>query len=56
MGKSISQETLHKMVARWASSRPENYRFKIFKDTSDFFRVEYGSVVVLEGKAISNSA
>ncbi|MCK4619234.1 MAG: hypothetical protein KAT52_04765, partial [Desulfobacterales bacterium] len=47
MEKSLSQETLHQMVARWASSRPENYRFKIYTDTSDFFRVEYGSVVVL---------
>lgn len=50
MAKSISQETLHQMVARWASPRPESYRFKIYKDTSDFFRVEYGSVVVLNEK------
>ncbi|MBW1719220.1 MAG: hypothetical protein JRJ43_06610 [Deltaproteobacteria bacterium] len=50
MAKSISQETLHQMVTRWASPRPDNYRFKIFKDTSDFFRVEYGSVVVLDEK------
>ena len=51
MAKSISQETLRQMVARWASPRPESYRFKIYKDTSDFFRVEYGSVVVLNEKA-----
>jgi hypothetical protein len=50
MAKSISQETLHQMVARWASPRPESYRFKIYIDTSDFFRVEYGSVVVLNEK------
>ena len=43
-----SQKTLHKMVAKWASPKPETYRFKIYKDTSDFFRVEYGSVVVLD--------
>ena len=50
MAKSISQETLHQMVARWASPRPGSYRFKIYIDTSDFFRVEYGSVVVLNEK------
>ena len=50
MAKSISQETLHQMVKRWAYPRKENYQFKIFKDTSDFFRVEYGSVVVLDEK------
>jgi len=50
MAKFISQEIIHQMVARWSSPRPENYRFKIFKDTSDFFRVEYGSVVVLDEK------
>jgi hypothetical protein len=50
MAKSISQETLRQMVARWASPRPESYRFKIYQDTSDFFRVEYGSVVVLNEK------
>ncbi|RZB34244.1 MAG: hypothetical protein SRB1_00012 [Desulfobacteraceae bacterium Eth-SRB1] len=50
MANSISQETLHQMVARWASPRPESYRFKIYKDTSDFFRVEYGSVIVLNEK------
>ena len=48
MKESISQKTLHKMVAKWASPKPETYRFKIYKDTSDFFRVEYGSVVVLD--------
>jgi len=50
MAKFISQETLHQRVARWASPRPESYRFKIYKDTSDFFRVEYGSVVILNEK------
>ena len=50
MVKSISQETLHQMIARWTSPRPESYRFKIYKDTSDFFRVEYGNVVVLNEK------
>lgn len=47
MKKTLSQETLHQMVARWATPRPENYRFKIHTDTSDFFRVEYGNVAVL---------
>lgn len=50
MAKFISQEIIHQMVARWSSPRAKNYRFKIFKDTSDFFRVEYGSVVVLKEK------
>jgi hypothetical protein len=50
MTKSISQKTLHQLMARWATPRPENYRFKVFTDTSDFFRVGYGSVVVLDEK------
>ncbi|MDI6688240.1 MAG: serine/threonine protein kinase [Desulfobacterales bacterium] len=50
MVTSISQEMLHQMVARWTSPRHESYRFKIYKDTSDFFRVEYGGIVVLNEK------
>lgn len=38
------------MVALWTSPRRESYRFKIYKDTSDFFRVEYGNVVILNEK------
>ena len=49
MTEPLSQEKLRKMASRWlpaGRSRP----FRIHQDTTDFFRVEYGDVVVLDDK------
>ncbi len=46
MTETLSQEKLRQMVSRWlpaGRSRP----FRIYQDTTDFFRIEYGDVVVL---------
>lgn len=50
MTASFSQETLHEMAARWTSPYPEDHRFKVYTDTTDFYRVGYGDIVVLGEK------
>lgn len=50
MTSSISQEDLRKMAARWLPLSQGSHRFQIHKDTTDFFRVEYGDVVILGGR------
>jgi hypothetical protein len=42
-----SQEELRQMASRWLPASQDAHRFKIHTDTTDFFRVEYGDVVVL---------
>ena len=50
MTASPSQEHLRQMASRWLPPIQGSHRFKIHTDTTDFFRVEYGDVVVLGGK------
>ena len=51
MTSSISQEDLRQMAARWWLPLSQSaHRFRIHTDTTDYFRVEYGDVVVLGGK------
>jgi serine/threonine protein kinase len=50
MTASISQEDLRQMAARWLPLSQGSHRFQIHKDTTDFFRVDYGDVVVLGGR------
>jgi hypothetical protein len=45
-----SQDTLRQMVSRWVPPHRVPRRFRIHNDTSDFFRVEYDDVVILNGK------
>jgi serine/threonine protein kinase len=42
-----SQEELRQMASRWLPASQGAHRFVIHTDTTDFFRVEYGDVVVL---------
>jgi serine/threonine protein kinase len=44
-----SQEDLRQMASRWLPPSHDAHRFQIHTDTTDFFRVEYGNVVVLNG-------
>lgn len=44
-----SLESLEKLTSKWVSQRP-GQRLKVYKDTTDFFRIEYGDVVILAGK------
>ena len=50
MTASISQENLRQMASRWLPPTQGSRRFRIHTDTTDFFRVEYGDVVVLGDK------
>lgn len=45
-----SQEKLRQLVSQWVPSRKVPPRFRIHTDTSDFFRVEYDDVVLLDGR------
>jgi len=44
-----SQEDLREMAARWLRPSQVPARFRVHEDTTDFFRVEYDDVVVLDG-------
>ncbi|MEE4606316.1 MAG: serine/threonine-protein kinase [Desulfobacteraceae bacterium] len=50
MKSSIAQEDLRQMAARWFPLSQGSHRFRIHTDTTDFFRVEYGDVVILGGR------
>jgi hypothetical protein len=45
-----SQEKLNQMASRWLPPDRVPRRFRVHTDTTDFFRVEYDDVVVLNGK------
>jgi len=47
MSSQPSQEELHEMVSRWVPSHREKIR--IHTDTTDFFRVDYNDVLLLNG-------
>lgn len=44
----FSQESLRELAAKWLSPRP-GQRIKVYRDTTDFYRIEYGDIVVLDG-------
>ncbi len=47
MSENLSQELLRQLAARWSPSQDKDHRFRIYRDTSDFFRIEYGDIVIL---------
>jgi hypothetical protein len=44
----LTKETLRHMASRWLPSGHDATHFRIHTDTSDFFQVEYGDVVLLD--------
>lgn len=44
-----SLESLERLTSKWVTQRP-GQRLKVYEDTTDFFRIEYGDVVILAGK------
>ncbi len=40
MREDLSQESLRRLADRWSPSRDAGHRFKIHRDTSDFFRID----------------
>jgi hypothetical protein len=47
MHDTFSQESLRQLADRWSTAPEIGHRFKIYRDTSDFFRIEYGDIVIL---------
>jgi nucleotide-binding universal stress UspA family protein len=47
MNENFSQESLHQLTTRWFTPPGPSHRFKIYTDTSDFFGIEFGDIVVL---------
>lgn len=45
---AFSQESLHELASRWCSHKPGEC-FKVYQDTTDFLRIEYGDIVILDG-------
>ncbi|MBT7698297.1 MAG: hypothetical protein HN737_12915 [Desulfobacterales bacterium] len=50
MTEIISQENIRQMASRWLTPSQDTHPLRIHTDTTDFFRLEYGDVVVLGGK------
>jgi len=50
MTENFSQESLYRLAARWFPSQTKKIPFKIYRDTGDFFRIEYGDIVILADK------
>ena len=50
MTPSVSQDNLRQMASRWMPISRDSHKFRIHTDTTDYFRVEYGDVVLLGGR------
>jgi len=44
----FSQAALRELASRWLP-QVSGQRFKVYKDTTDYFRIEYGDIVILDG-------
>jgi hypothetical protein len=44
----FSQESLQQLASKWLSLKP-GQRLNVYEDTTDFFRIEYGDIVILDG-------
>ncbi|MDY6953097.1 MAG: hypothetical protein SWE60_16435 [Thermodesulfobacteriota bacterium] len=51
MATSISEKDLCEMASRWLPAGQDPRRLTIHRDTTDFFGVEYGDIVDLDGRA-----
>jgi hypothetical protein len=49
MDGALSREDIHEMASRWTARPPEASQLRIVTDTSDFFRLETGDVLLLGG-------
>jgi hypothetical protein len=47
MNEEFSQESLHQLAYPWLASQRPGHRFNVFRDTSDFYRIEYGDILIL---------
>lgn len=49
MDGALSREQIHEMASRWMARPPKSGELRIVTDTSDFFRLETGDVLLLGG-------
>ena len=49
MNGAFSREQIHEMASRWMARPPEAGALRVITDTSDFFRLETGDVLLLGG-------
>jgi serine/threonine protein kinase len=49
MDAVFSREDIHEMASRWMARPPQAHALRIVTDTSDFFRLETGDVLLLGG-------
>ncbi|HSM90882.1 MAG TPA: serine/threonine-protein kinase [Desulfobacterales bacterium] len=49
MNGAFSREQIHEMASRWMARPPEAGALRVVTDTSDFFRLETGDVLLLGG-------
>ena len=45
-----TQMELIELASRWMPSLKDSRRLQVHTDTSDFFRIEYGDIVMLSGR------
>jgi hypothetical protein len=50
MTTSVSQDNLRQMASRWLPISRDSHHFRVHTDTTDYFRVDYGDVVLLGGR------
>lgn len=50
MTDMYSQEDLRQLCEPWLASIRPNHQFKIYSDTTDFFRIEYGDILMLDSQ------
>jgi hypothetical protein len=50
MDGTLSREDIHEMAGRWMARPPKLDELRIVTDTSDFFRLESGDILLLGGK------
>lgn len=50
MTVSLTDEVIHQRVANWFPTLAERRRYNRHTDTTDFFQVDYGDVVILAGR------
>jgi serine/threonine protein kinase len=51
MGTTMCEKSLYEMASRWLPAGQDGKHLKIHKDTTDFFCVDYGDIVELDGRA-----
>ena len=50
MAHAFPQDEIHELAVRWLPKNRKKQPLKILRDTTDFFRVDYGDVVMLNEK------